>query len=66
MSGIYWQFDHLLAWDLLLSLYGYAPIDELNTATAWLIYRADTILVSAAMLFHWMPNIAFSHIIKPM
>ncbi|MDP2126920.1 MAG: type II CAAX endopeptidase family protein [Pseudohongiella sp.] len=54
---------------------------ELNTATAWLMYWADTILVSiimlaiviwakgsvvAAMLFHWMSNVAFSQVIRPM
>jgi membrane protease YdiL (CAAX protease family) len=53
----------------------------LNSTGTWFLYWADTILIAAimlaivlwangsviaAMLFHWMSNIAFSHIIEPM
>lgn len=74
LIGTVWCF-----WHIPLSFTpGTTP--ELSTASAWLLYWADTIFVAvimlaiviqangsviAAMLFHWMSNIAFSHILEP-
>lgn len=73
--GTVWCF-----WHIPLSLTpGTTPV--LSSPTAWLVYWLDTVLISvmmlvivvqaggsvvAAMLLHWMSNIAVSHILAPM
>tara|TARA_R110002072_G_scaffold136124_2_gene278143 strand:- start:111120 stop:111989 length:870 start_codon:yes stop_codon:yes gene_type:complete len=75
LIGTLWCF-----WHLPLSLTpGTTPV--LDSPVAWLVYWADTVLISAimlvvvvmaggsvlaAMLLHWVSNIAFSHILMPL